>query len=45
MNSAVMHQVFVYIGAEQEWYAAALLETEAHADYDDLAKNYGGPRQ
>jgi glutathione S-transferase len=30
--------------AIQEWYAAALQETEAHAHYDDLAKEYGGPR-
>jgi glutathione S-transferase len=28
----------------QEWYAAALQETEAHAHYDDLAKEYGGLR-
>jgi glutathione S-transferase len=27
-----------------EWYAAALLETEAHAHYDSLADEYGGPR-
>ena len=31
--------------AMQEWYAAALLETETHAHYDDLAKAYGGSRQ
>ena len=30
--------------AMQEWYAAALQETEAHAHYDVLAKEYGGPR-
>lgn len=30
--------------AMQEWYAAALLETEAHAHYDGLADEYGGPR-
>ena len=30
--------------AMQEWYKAALQETEAHAKYDDLAKEYGGPR-
>lgn len=30
--------------AIQEWYAAALLETEAHAHYDGLADEYGGPR-
>ncbi len=30
--------------AMQEWYAAALQETEAHAHYDELAKEYGGPR-
>ena len=28
----------------QEWYEAALRETEAHAHYDDLAGVYGGPR-
>lgn len=27
-----------------EWYAAALKETEAHAHYDDLADDFGGPR-
>ncbi|MBU1364675.1 MAG: glutathione S-transferase [Gammaproteobacteria bacterium] len=27
-----------------EWHAAALLETEAHAHYDRLADDYGGPR-
>ena len=30
--------------AMREWYAAALLETEAHAHYDCLAEEYGGPR-
>ncbi|MBI4937870.1 MAG: glutathione S-transferase family protein [Nitrosomonadales bacterium] len=30
--------------AMQEWYKAALKETEAHAHYDDLAKEYGGAR-
>ena len=30
--------------AMQEWYAAALQETEAHAHYDDVAKEYGGAR-
>ena len=30
--------------AMQEWYAAALQETEAHAHYDDLAMECGGPR-
>jgi len=30
--------------AMREWYAAALLETEAHAHYDGLADEYGGPR-
>ncbi len=30
--------------ALQEWRAAALLETEAHAHYDRLADEYGGPR-
>jgi glutathione S-transferase len=30
--------------AMQEWYAAALKETEANAHYDDLATVYGGPR-
>ena len=30
--------------AVREWYAAALLETEAHAHYDALAEEYGGPR-
>lgn len=30
--------------AVREWYAAALLETEAHAHYDCLADEYGGPR-
>jgi glutathione S-transferase len=30
--------------AMKEWYAAALQETEAHAHYDDLANEYGGPR-
>lgn len=27
-----------------EWRAAGLLESEAHAHYDGLADNYGGPR-
>ena len=27
-----------------EWYVAALRESEAHAHYDDLAAEYGGPR-
>ena len=30
--------------AMQEWYAAGLLETEAHAHYDRLADEYGGMR-
>jgi len=30
--------------AMQEWYEAALQEVEAHPHYDDLAKDYGGPR-
>jgi len=30
--------------AMQEWYTAALQETEAHAHYDDVAKEYGGGR-
>ena len=30
--------------AMQEWYAAGLLETEAHAHYDRLADEYGGIR-
>lgn len=30
--------------AMREWYDAALKETEAHAHYDDLAKEYGGVR-
>lgn len=30
--------------AMREWHAAALKETEAHAHYDDVAKEYGGPR-
>lgn len=30
--------------AMQEWYAAALLESEAHAHYDCLAEEYGGAR-
>jgi glutathione S-transferase len=30
--------------AMQEWYEAARKETEAHAHYDDLAKEYGGDR-
>lgn len=30
--------------AMREWHAAALLETEAHAHYDCLADEYGGPR-
>jgi glutathione S-transferase len=30
--------------AVREWHAAALLETEAHAHYDRLAGEYGGPR-
>jgi glutathione S-transferase len=30
--------------AIQEWYAAALRETEANAHYDVLEKEYGGPR-
>ena len=28
----------------REWYEAALAETEAHAHYDALAAEYGGPR-
>lgn len=31
--------------AMREWHAAALRETEAHAHYDGLADDYGGPRQ
>ena len=30
--------------AVREWYDAALTETEAHAHYDGLAAEYGGPR-
>ena len=30
--------------AMQEWYAAGIQETEAHAHYDRLADEYGGPR-
>jgi len=30
--------------AMQEWYANALKESEAHAHYDQLAEEYGGPR-
>lgn len=30
--------------ALQEWRAAALQESEAHAHYDDLTAEYGGPR-
>lgn len=30
--------------AMQEWYAEALQETEAHAHYDVLENEYGGPR-
>ncbi len=30
--------------AMQEWTAAALQESEAHAHYDQLADEYGGPR-
>ncbi len=30
--------------AMQEWHAAALQESEAHAHYDQLADEYGGPR-
>ncbi len=30
--------------AMAEWYSAALQETEAHAQYDGLAAEYGGPR-
>ena len=30
--------------AMQEWYAAGVLETEAHAHYDQLADEYGGIR-
>jgi len=30
--------------AMQEWYADALKESEAHAHYDQLAEEYGGPR-
>ncbi|KXB31288.1 hypothetical protein AT959_06295 [Dechloromonas denitrificans] len=30
--------------AMQEWYGAALQESEAHAHYDCLADEYGGPR-
>jgi hypothetical protein len=28
----------------QEWYEAALKETEAHAHYDDFAGEYGEAR-
>lgn len=31
--------------AMQQWHAAALSETEAHAQWDDLASEYGGPRE
>ena len=30
--------------AMQEWYAAGIRETEAHAHYDRLADDYGGAR-
>ena len=30
--------------AMQEWYAASILESEAHAHYDCLAEEYGGSR-
>jgi len=30
--------------AMQEWYAAGIQESEAHAHYDQLAEEYGGPR-
>jgi len=30
--------------AMQEWYAAGIRESEAHAHYDRLADEYGGPR-
>jgi glutathione S-transferase len=30
--------------AMQEWYRAALLESEAQANYDKLVEEYGGPR-
>lgn len=30
--------------AMQEWYAAGIRETEAHAHYDRLAEDYGGAR-
>jgi glutathione S-transferase len=30
--------------AMQEWYAAGVLESEAHVHYDKLADEYGGPR-
>lgn len=30
--------------AMQAWYAAGILESEAHAHYDALADEYGGPR-
>jgi len=30
--------------AMQEWYAAGIRETEAHAHFDVLAEEYGGPR-
>lgn len=30
--------------AMREWHADALDETEAHANFDDIAKEYGGPR-
>ena len=30
--------------AMQEWYAAGILESEAHAHYDQLADDYGGRR-
>ncbi|WP_153130713.1 glutathione S-transferase [Dechloromonas hortensis] len=42
--AATYRDVLLAHPAMQEWYAAALLETEAHAHYDGLADEYGGPR-
>lgn len=42
--AATYSQTMLAHPAMLEWYAAALKETEAHAHYDRLADEYGGPR-
>lgn len=42
--AAAYRDVMLNHPAMREWYDDALKETEAHAHYDDLTKDYGGPR-